>query len=92
MTTTNYPPLPLPETFRLLNAAVENAVHTRRLTAVGNQHQAFELVALAAAQLTAVEDALDRGQVTAEEFDLVEFELDSARSAVLRQVAANLRR
>jgi hypothetical protein len=83
-------PLPVPETFRFLNATVENAINARRLAAAGDQYQASELIALAAAHLTAIEDALDQRQFTAEDFDLVEFELDSARSAVLRQVAANL--
>jgi hypothetical protein len=82
--------LPLPGAWRFLNDAVENPVNARWLAEAGDQHPAFERIALASAQLTTVvDDALDRGRFAAEDVSVVEFELDSARSAVLRQLAAN---
>jgi crotonobetainyl-CoA:carnitine CoA-transferase CaiB-like acyl-CoA transferase len=71
-----------------LDEAIEQVTQADRRAHAGDDNIAIELFAAAAAQLNTVEDALDNDDFGDDRL-LVEFELDGARSVLLRHLAGH---
>lgn len=73
-----------------LDTAVERVIWADRCTSVGDVNLAGAMWAAAATHITAVEDALD-GHEFGDDTAIIEFELDSARSVLVRHLANSAR-